>query len=125
MWKAVVAVVAGFILWSVIWVGGNQLLARLSPKHFQPPSGESPSVTALIVMLALAVVCSVASGALAGRIWRQGMAHVWVLSGILLAVGIMVERGYWTVLPLWYHLAFLAILVPLTIAGGLVSRMAQ
>lgn len=127
MWKVALAVIAGFILWSVLWLGGNQVLTRMSPETFRQPGGDGqPGAGALAVLLVFSVLCSLASGALAGAICRSSMMPAWILSGLLFVVGVLVERSYWNVLPLWYHLAFLVLLVPATVVGGMLvqSRLA-
>ena len=47
-----------------------------------------------------------------------------VLAAILLAVGLYAEISYWTMLPVWYHLIFLVLLPPATIAGGRLAKPA-
>jgi uncharacterized protein (DUF983 family) len=37
---------------------------------------------------------------------------------LLLLVGIFVQMGIWDKIPLWYHLAFWILLIPMTIIGG-------
>jgi hypothetical protein len=39
------------------------------------------------------------------------------LGALLLAVGIAVQREYWHILPLWFHLSFLGALVPGVLVG--------
>ena len=119
MWKPILAIVPGFICWSLLWVGGNQVFIRLSPDAFKMPVSGFPPTSSLIILLVFSVLCSLASGALAGWIARTSLIPVWVLAGILLVVGILVERGYWQQLPLWYHLSFLAALIPAVVAGAL------
>ncbi|MCW5874766.1 MAG: hypothetical protein KIS88_09005 [Anaerolineales bacterium] len=41
-----------------------------------------------------------------------------ILGVVLLLVGIAVQRQYWKLMPLWYHLLFLALLVPTTLFGA-------
>ena len=43
---------------------------------------------------------------------------VLTLAGLLLATGIAVQAAAWSTMPLWYHLTFLFLLVPMTIAGA-------
>ncbi|HKI74739.1 MAG TPA: hypothetical protein VJ998_08850 [Pseudomonadales bacterium] len=123
MWKVAIAVVVGFVVWSVLWVGGNQILGRVSPGMFNPVEGHMPPIDALVILLIFSMVCSLASGLATGYMVRPTLTPVWVLAGILLLVGVMVEAGYWTLLPLWYHVAFLVLLVPVTAAGGLIAQM--
>ena len=49
---------------------------------------------------------------------RKQVAHGVALGLALLAVGIAVQAGYWDVLPIWYHLIFLALLLPMAALGG-------
>ena len=123
MAKMVAAVIAGFALWSLLWVGSNQVLARVSPAMFKPSESQVPSILALVLLLVLSVVCSVLSGGLAGILYRTSMTPVWILSVLLLVTGILVERGYWNLLPLWYHAAFLTLLVPVTAFGGFLTQL--
>jgi hypothetical protein len=46
------------------------------------------------------------------------------LAAVLLLVGIFVEIQYWNVMPVWYHLIFLAVLVPATLWGGRIAGRA-
>jgi hypothetical protein len=43
---------------------------------------------------------------------------VWLLAVIQLGLGIVAEVSYWHLMPVWYHLVFLATVVPATVAGG-------
>ena len=123
MAKIVQAVVAGFALWSFLWVGINQVLTRLSPAMFKPAEGQVTPILALVVLLILSVVCSTLSGVLAGTLYRTSMTPVWILAALLLVTGVMVERGYWNLLPLWYHVIFLSLLVPVTAFGGFLAQL--
>jgi hypothetical protein len=40
------------------------------------------------------------------------------LGVLLLLFGAMVEAMAWSYLPLWYHLLFLALLIPMAVLGG-------
>ena len=46
------------------------------------------------------------------------MKHVWVLALIQLGIGIFVQSGVWDQMPLWYHLPFLALLLPANVYGA-------
>jgi hypothetical protein len=37
---------------------------------------------------------------------------------LLLVVGIYFQSQYWHVMPLWYHLIFLALLIPMCFVGA-------
>ena len=48
----------------------------------------------------------------------RAMRAVWILAFVQLAIGIAVEASYWELMPVWYHLLFLALLIPATVYGG-------
>ena len=121
MWKPVIGVISGFLLWSFLWIGGNQLLGAVLPEHFRLDEARSPGAGALSVLIVYSLVCSFASGALTNWMGRGAMWAVWTLGLVLLAVGIAVEASYWQQLPLWYHIIFLVLLVPLTAAGAMLT----
>lgn len=120
MARSIIAVVVGFVLWSALWVGVNStLFAQTS----QAAARGEPvlHIRTLLGMLALSVICSLVSGAAAGRI--SGRTHpVMILAGLLLLVGIGVEASAWNLLPVWYHVLFLGLLIPVTVIAGRLER---
>ena len=49
---------------------------------------------------------------------RNALKHAWALGVAQLALGIFFEVSYWNLLPVWYHLVFLALLIPGNVFGG-------
>jgi len=121
--RKILAVIAGYAIWSVLWLGSNASAQAVSPGSF----GEDGSVSSglLLVFLALSVVISLLAGwittALATRDRSARGPAVWC-GVLLLATGIPIQLAYWTVIPLWYHLPFLAFLLPATLLGGSIRR---
>ena len=113
MGRSILAVVAGLTLWSVLWVGGA---AVFGGEPGQPVMAAGP----LLGLIAYSVILSFLSGWTTGRLAPAGEAikHATILAVLLLAIGIMVEVSGWDLAPAWYHLVFLALLVPATLAGG-------
>jgi hypothetical protein len=116
--KQVLAVIVGFILWSVLWLGLNQLLLMLgvlTPGMTEPMADAKP----LLVLLTGSIVISLLSGWVTARIagfpWALPATALGVL---LLFTGIFVQIKLWYLIPLWYHLAFLLLLIPMTLAGA-------
>jgi hypothetical protein len=72
--------------------------------------------------LTLAVIASLAAGAVAGTIAPSGRRTPWVLGAILLAVFLPEHVMIWQVFPVWYHLTFLVTLVPLIVLGAQVTQ---
>jgi hypothetical protein len=118
MGRGILAVIVGFMLWGILWVGSNQVLIMALPGVFQP-DGSADNTGVLLLLLVLSVVISAVTGYLAALIARQNPTrYVGVLSILLLVVGILVQSQYWNTLPLWYHLGFLALLIPACLFGG-------
>jgi hypothetical protein len=46
------------------------------------------------------------------------MPAVWGLAVLQLLLGIGIEASAWSMTPVWYHVVFLALLVPATVYGG-------
>jgi len=118
--RKLLAVIAGFGAWSVLWLVSNNAARAVSPGSF----GEDGSTAAgmLLVVLALSVVFSLFAGWLASTI-GGGTRGPALWTGILLLVtGIPVQLAYWSVIPLWYHLPFLAFLLPAAYLGGSIRR---
>ena len=136
MGRIILGVIVGFIAWSIIWVGGDEALARLSPDWYaahrpdveetlnqvtrQNPIVISSSV--LIFNLFRSMVTSFLSGYMAAVVANENRRTTWILGVLLLIVGIGVQVAAWSLFPIWYHLAFLLLLVPMTIAGGYLKK---
>lgn len=118
--RSFLGILLGFVLWTVLWLAGSFAIGLACPGAF-PKAGEFQvsDRNALLALLLLAAVCSLGAGCVAARRAGRGARAVSILGGILLAVGAAVEAANWKVMPVWYHLAFLALLVPLTLLGGL------
>ncbi|HKI85445.1 MAG TPA: hypothetical protein VKA53_01745 [Thermoanaerobaculia bacterium] len=112
------AVVTGFVAWSVLWLLFNLLLRNL---RLVPAEATEPVTAAktLLLLLAGSLVISLISGYLAAAIRGKGGYGVIVVLGLLLlAVGIFFQVQYWHLMPLWYHLTFLVLLLPLCLVGA-------
>ena len=116
--RSVLAVAAGFVVWSIIWLGCNAILAAVFPDAYRS-DGAVQSAGVLSVILSASVLCSLAAGCTTATVSKGGtQRNVLILAVILLAVGLAVEIAGWHLTPVWYHIAFLILLVPATIAGA-------
>jgi hypothetical protein len=121
MFRAILAIIIGFAIWSALWLGGNLFLlpgvgqALSEGKQLTDPGS-------LAALLGLSVVCSLFAGMAAGRISRPGSKSPRVLAIILLLVGIAVQAANWSLVAPWYSVAFLLLLVPITLIGARITR---
>ena len=68
--------------------------------------------------LVFSVVFSVIAGYVTALLARaKTKQHALALGLALLAVGIFAQVQFWDVMPLWYHLSFLALLIPGVLLG--------
>jgi len=135
MIRIVLGVIAGFIAWSIIWVGSDQVLMmtlgwyRDHQMQFQKAMFNKepfdPSTTILCMNIIRSITTSVICGFLTAIIAGENRRSPLILGIVLVLVGILVEIMAWNYLPVWYHLAFLVLLIPATIAGGKLKRFSN
>jgi hypothetical protein len=128
MARIILGVIAGFVVWSVLWVGSDAvLLATIGwyAKHqedfktaFMSGVPFQPSTTILFMHILRAIVVTLIAGFVAALISRENRRAPLILGVLLLLVGMMFELYVGRYLPLWYHFVFLILLIPVTIAGG-------
>ena len=129
MLKIVLGVIAGFVAWSILWVGSDQVLMMASPSWYGAHqldfalamANQEPfaaDTTILIMHVVRSIIISIMSGFLAAFIAGENRRAPLILGVLLLLFGLMVEVMVWNYLPAWYHLIFLALLVPMTMLGG-------
>ena len=129
MLRIILGIVAGFILWSILWLGSDSLYALISPgwygrymNDFHQAVDKNQPFTAqtsiLLVSLVTSFVCSLASGLAAVTISRELSRTTLILGILLFLAGLVAEGAFRNYLPVWYHLTFLILLIPMTIAGG-------
>ena len=113
-----IAVTAGVLLWGLLWNLGTARLAELFPADLAGVE-RIESTSLLLLMLAYSALLSSAVGWLAARIGGESaFIATLVLSVVNLAIGSLVQTIYWAMMPLWYHLLFLALILPATLLGG-------
>lgn len=118
--RPTLAVLLGFALWTVLWLGGDVLFRSLWPDAYPADFPDTPMTasTPLIATLVLSVICSLAAGFITRKTVGRPSKAVVALAALLLVVGIAVQASAWSAMPLWYHLPFLILLVPVCLVGG-------
>ena len=116
--RTIAALVSGYILWTALWLGGN---VGLRAAGVLPGDVTQPLVAPvpLLALLLLALVCSLSGGYVAGAVSRSPSIRIVALLGLLLfATGCLVQSTVWQLMPLWYHIVFLGMVIPVTLVGG-------
>lgn len=120
--RVAVGVLAGAVVWAVLWVGGTSG-ARAAFPELLDATQRLENVGALLAFIGYSVVLSILAGYVAAMLagvadLAAGMRAAWILAGLQLALGLFFEISSWDLLPVWYHLVFLALIVPATVYGG-------
>lgn len=116
--RVVLAVLAGAAVWAVLWIAGTQA-AQLAFPEALDPTRPVAHTGFLFGYIGYSVVLSVLAGWVTAVVrGARPMTAVWILAVLQFALGIAAEVSYWDLLPLWYHLVFLGLIVPATVYGG-------
>lgn len=118
MMKSVLAVIAGAVVWAALWIGGTQAATAMFPGSMSPDQPIT-ATGALLGLILYSVVLSILAGWVTARVKGPNpMPTVYALAALQLTLGIVAEVSYWDLMPVWYHLVFLALVVPATVYGG-------
>ena len=128
MIRIVLGVIAGFIFWAIAWFGSEKILSALWPEFgthqraFQAAiehGGQfNADTTMLLTHIVLASIVSVLAGFVAALIAGENRRAPLVLGFLLLAVGLLKVVMSWPYVPIWYHVIFTAVLLPMAMMGG-------
>jgi|KBSMisStaDraftv2_1062788.scaffolds.fasta_scaffold18958_1 hypothetical protein len=119
---AVLAVVAGLLAWFVVATLANLVLRAALPGYAAVEKAMNFTLGMLVARLLVGALASVAAGAAAAALARHAPAARYALALVLVLFFIPVHINLWDRFPLWYHLAFLASLAPLALAGARLPR---
>jgi len=126
--RIILGVIAGFIAWLIVWVGVEKIIAAVWPafgvhqKAFEEAIKNGGQFTAdtgaLLTHIVMGSIVSVISGALAALIAGENSRAPLFVGILLLAMGVMKAVMSWQYVPIWYHVIFTAMLLPLAVIGG-------
>ena len=128
MLRIVLGTIGGFIGWLIVWVGAEKGLSALWPafgvhqKAFEDVIKNGGEFTAdtsmLLTHIVIGSIVSVMAGCLAALIAGENTRAPLLLGFLLLAVGVLKAVMSWQYVPVWYHVIFTAILLPMAVLGG-------
>ncbi|MEO8041694.1 MAG: hypothetical protein ABI646_03690 [Acidobacteriota bacterium] len=135
MLRIILGIIAGFIAWTILWVGSDQLLHTFSPGWYgahqdrvalAAANGEpfNADTTIVIIGLIRSAITTIMAGFIAAVVAGENRRSTLILGLILLIVGVAVQLNFWNVYPIWFHLIFWLMLIPMTILGGRMKETA-
>ncbi len=118
MGRSILAVLAGAVVWAVLWLGSNATLAAVFPGQLVP-NQYIGHTGILMTLLALCIAFSLLAGYVTAVVARTNLVKHGLALGVLqLGLGIFFQSQYWNLMPLWYHLVFLTLLLPGNVYGA-------
>src|SRR5215213_9056136 len=128
MLRIVLGVIAGFIAWLIVWVGSERVVSGIWPafgvhqKAFEEAikngGAFASNSTMLLTHIVIGSIVSVMAGALAALVAGENSRAPLFAGILLLALGIVKAVMSWQHVPIWYHIIFTVVLLPMAILGG-------
>ena len=128
MLRIVLGVIVGFFAWLIVWVVSEKVLSALWPafgvhqhafEEVVKNGGQfTANATMLLTHIVVGSLIAVLSGFLAALIAGGNKRAPLVVGVLLLALGLLKVVMSWPYVPLWYHVIFTAILLPMAVLGG-------
>ena len=136
MVRIILGAIAGFIAWSMIWVGSEKVLSAIWPEWYganqvafeaavQNGGAFTADTTILLMNIVRGSIVSVISGFLAALIAGENRRSPLILVVLLVAFGLVIVVMSWSYVPLWYHISFTLLLIPMTMVGGNFKKLSQ
>ena len=129
MVRIVLSVIAGFFAWVIAWVAIEKILSAILPVWYGAPQaafqhavengGEFTAETRMLLShIVIGSVVSILAGYVAAAAAGDNARAPLYVGIALLALGLLKAGMSWPYVPLWYHVLFTAILLPMAIVGG-------
>jgi hypothetical protein len=128
MLRIILGGVAGFIGWLILWIGGEKVIGLVWPafgvhqKAFEDALTNGGSFTAdasaLATHIVLGSIVSLLAGAVSALVAGENKRAPFFAGVLILAMGVMKAIMSWQLVPVWYHIIFTAMLLPMAVVGG-------
>jgi hypothetical protein len=117
MLKQIAAVGVGFTVWSTAWLFSTTMLVEF---HVIPHNSDTPihDPSALLGLLIGAIFTSMVAGYATAIFHPSSIRPVLCLGLLLVLMGAIVQNQIFDQMPLWYHVAFLTLLLPICLVGA-------
>lgn len=121
--RTAAAVVVPWLVWGLLDSSVYAILRTSRPDAFGMAG--QPNSPMLLVFLGLRAAYSFAAGWLAGRIAGRRGDVIRIFVTVLFVTGVAAQIVNRDMYPLWYHLAFVASIVPCTAWGAGLGRVGR
>lgn len=118
MIKTIIGALAGFLVWSALWIGCDFVIRAVAPSIVPNDDFSVVPTSFLVTKLILSVFFSIASGYLAAVVASESRHAPLILGVALLAFGTAVTVSMWDARFIVFNGAFLALLLPMAVIGG-------
>lgn len=128
MLRIVLGIIGGFFAWLIVWIGSEKLISAIWPafgahqRAFEEAIKNGGPFTAdttmLLTHIVVGSIVSVMAGSLAALIAGENSRAPLFVGILLLLMGVMKAVMSWQYIPIWYHVIFTAMLLPMAIVGG-------
>lgn len=128
MLRIILGVIGGFVGWGVVWFVSEKALSAIWPafgvhqKAFEEAIKNGGQFTAdttmLLTHIVVGSIVSVIAGSLSALIAGENSRAPLFVGILLLLMGGAKAVMSWQHVPIWYHIIFTAMLLPLAIIGG-------
>lgn len=128
MVRIILGVIGGFISWMMLFIGIEKIISALWPTFGVDQKAVEEAIknggqftadtTMLLTQLVFGTIVSVMAGAIAALIAGETSKAPLFAGILLLLMGIAKAAMSWQYVPVWYHVVFTAMLLPLAFLGG-------
>ncbi|HEY1873872.1 MAG TPA: hypothetical protein VGG67_05650 [Steroidobacteraceae bacterium] len=125
MKRPILAFAVGLVVWVLVISVLNRALRVFVLGYAAAEPTMSFTLGMLAARLVIAALTSIIAGAVAAWIAPSSPRLPVLLGAALLVAFIPVHGRLWSLFPFWYHLVFLATLIPLVILGSWLTRTRQ
>lgn len=117
MTKNIVSVVAGLGVWVIVATVAGFIMRVSWPAYASVASAMTFTLPMMIARLSIGALATITMGIVTAAIAKSVIVRL--MPGVLMLLIFIPEHVMlWEKFPVWYHLAFLLSLVPLTYLGG-------
>jgi hypothetical protein len=107
----------------VLGAAADLVLGRVLPNAFAAQGG-APAENALFIKLAYETLFALVAGYVTARIAvRKPFTHVLVMAAIVLVGRAFIAVATWDVVPLWFNLGVLVLIIPAALLGARLSEL--